>query len=197
MSRTDICKFLELCRPNCSMRCLKNHFTFGKWYLFLLKSRDEVISSWRGWIEQFSSWWCKQVSSNLPLILALWQFGLSSFQGRDTKLDRFLAKNHHTQWQLLYFVNIHSAELSKSAKSWLSKSIFSVKTQKQSEFFWVFRRVQFLTLRGCVFWQNTLISYEYCWFLAKNLAYIVFLPWKVDNPNCHTWHLHKNLVEFQ
>ena len=24
-----------------------------------------------------------------------------------------------------------------------------------------------------------------CWFLAKNLANIVSLPWKLDNPNCH------------
>ena len=30
---------------------------------------------------------------------------MSSFQGRDTKLYRFLAKNHHTQKKLLYFVN--------------------------------------------------------------------------------------------
>ena len=34
-----------------------------------------------------------------------WQFGLSSFQGRDSKLTRFLAKDQHTQEKLLYFVN--------------------------------------------------------------------------------------------
>ena len=33
-------------------------------------------------------------------LYSLWQYGLSSFQGRDTKLDRFLAKNQPTQIKL-------------------------------------------------------------------------------------------------
>ena len=36
-----------------------------------------------------------------------------SFQGRDTKLERFLAKNQHTQRKLLNFENWSSGELSK------------------------------------------------------------------------------------
>ena len=42
---------------------------------------------------------------------AIWQYGLSSFQGRDTKV--FLAKNQYTQRKLLHFVDRHSTELSK------------------------------------------------------------------------------------
>ena len=35
----------------------------------------------------------------------LWKLGFSSFQQRDTKLDRFLAKNQHTPRNFSYFVN--------------------------------------------------------------------------------------------
>jgi TnpA family transposase len=38
---------------------------------------------------------------------------LWSFQGRDTKLERFLAKNQHTQRKLLNFENWSNGELSK------------------------------------------------------------------------------------
>ena len=39
----------------------------------------------------------------LMLVCALWQYWLWSFQGRDTKLERFWAKNEHTQrkWFIL------------------------------------------------------------------------------------------------
>jgi hypothetical protein len=41
---------------------------------------------------------------------------MSSFQGRDKKLDKFLAKNQHsTPRKLLYFVNRHSV-----MKNWAS-----------------------------------------------------------------------------
>ena len=33
----------------------------------------------------------------------LWQYGLWSFQTGDTKLERFLPKNQHTQRELLNF----------------------------------------------------------------------------------------------
>ena len=33
----------------------------------------------------------------------VWQYGLSSFQAGDTKLERFLHKNQHTQRKLLNF----------------------------------------------------------------------------------------------
>ena len=37
--------------------------------------------------------------------MVTWQYGLSSFQGRDTKADIFLVKNQQTLRKLLYFVN--------------------------------------------------------------------------------------------
>ena len=53
--------------------------------------------------------------------LTLWQYGLWSFQTGDTKLERFLPKNQHTQRKLLNFEFWNNGELSKSAKVWLSK----------------------------------------------------------------------------
>ena len=46
----------------------------------------------------------------------LWQYGLWSFQTGDTKLERFLPKNQHTQRTLLNFEFWINGELSKSAK---------------------------------------------------------------------------------
>jgi len=43
----------------------------------------------------------------------VWQYGLSSFQGGDTKLEIFLPKNQHTQRKLLNFENWCSGVLSK------------------------------------------------------------------------------------
>ena len=54
ISRTRYCKFLELCRPNCSMGCLKNSFHLWKvvlvfaekqgWGNFILKGLDRTVS---------------------------------------------------------------------------------------------------------------------------------------------------------
>ena len=46
-------------------------------------------------------------------ILALWQYGLWSFQVGGTKLERFLPKNQHTQRKLLNFENWVNVEVSK------------------------------------------------------------------------------------
>ena len=55
-----------------------------------------------------------------------------------TKLERFLAKNQHPQRKLLNFENLLNREVSKSAKIWLSKSIFYVeKYQKLSQMFFI------------------------------------------------------------
>ena len=43
----------------------------------------------------------------------VWQYGLWSFQGGSTKLERFLPKNQHTQRKLLNFENWVSGEVSK------------------------------------------------------------------------------------
>ena len=48
--------------------------------------------------------------------LALWQYGLCSFQTGGTKLEIFLPKNQHTQRKLLNFENWVSGELSKNVK---------------------------------------------------------------------------------
>ena len=39
--------------------------------------------------------------------------GYQVYQGRDTKSDRFYAKNQHTQSKLVCFENRHTTELSK------------------------------------------------------------------------------------
>ena len=49
-------------------------------------------------------------------LLTLWQYGLSSFQAGDTKLERFLPKNQHTEMKLLNFENWINGKVSKSAK---------------------------------------------------------------------------------
>ena len=47
----------------------------------------------------------------------LWQYGLWSFQTGDTKLERFLPKNQHTQRKLLNFENWISGGLRSFQKS--------------------------------------------------------------------------------
>ena len=67
---------------------------------------------------------------------AIWLYGLWSFQMGDAKLERVLPKNQHTQMKLLNFEFWINGKLSKSAKIWLSKSIFSVKNHPNlSHFF--------------------------------------------------------------
>ena len=50
------------------------------------------------------------------ILYEVWQYGLWSFQTGDTKLERFLPKNQHTQRKLLNFENWVNGEVSKSAK---------------------------------------------------------------------------------
>ena len=57
-----------------------------------------------------------------------------------------MAKNHYTQRKVLYFLDWHSGELSKSAKIWLSNK-FSM------EFFWFFYLWIHITL-GSTFFDN-------------------------------------------
>ena len=111
------------------------------------------------------------------------------------------------------FEDWSNGELSKSTKIWLSKSIFYVKNHRNlSQFFFhwrisikehiwcywhfliksIFKAVyyqndaQFLTPRHYSNSQNLVISFEYSWFLAKNLSNFVPLPWKLHNQYCHT-----------
>ena len=88
-----------------------------------------------------------------------------SFQ---TKLESFLPKNQHTERKLLNFKFWIDCELSKSAKIWLSKSIFYVKNHpKLSPFFFIeeyqlFDKINFsitLLLKWCpIFDSSTLIQ---------------------------------------
>ena len=55
-------------------------------------------------LKQCSFWWC------------LWHYRLWSFQGRDTKLERFLAKNQHAQRNFLNFENWTNGKYQQLAK---------------------------------------------------------------------------------
>ena len=50
------------------------------------------------------SWWVRDLG--IFLLCSLWQYGLWSFQTGDTKLDRFLPKNQHTQKKIIEFLNL-------------------------------------------------------------------------------------------
>ena len=59
---------------------------------------------------------------------ALWQYGLWSFQAGDTKLERFLHKNQHTQRKLLNFEFWINGEHNFSNKKLiLSKNVYNKK----------------------------------------------------------------------
>ena len=50
----------------------------------------------------------QKIGANFLLLLhkyTLWHYRLWSFKTRDTKLERLLHKNQHTQWKLLNFEN--------------------------------------------------------------------------------------------
>ena len=49
----------------------------------------------------------------LSCMYVVWQYGLGSFQTGDTKLERFLPKNQHTQRKLLNFENWVNGECQK------------------------------------------------------------------------------------
>ena len=62
--------------------------------------------------------WSKVQQSSVTKSLSgqksvLWQYQLWSFQERDTKLERFLAKNQHTQRKSLNFENWSNGKMSR------------------------------------------------------------------------------------
>ena len=63
----------------------------------------------------------------------LWQ--LWSFQGRDTKLERFLARNRQTQGKSLKFENWSSGEMSITKNLLLNSYCSMKKNQKDSDDF--------------------------------------------------------------
>ena len=52
----------------------------------------------------------KVQETNISTSSTIWQYWLWSFQGRDTKLERFLHKNQHTRRKFLNFENWTSGE---------------------------------------------------------------------------------------
>jgi hypothetical protein len=121
---------------------------------------------------------------------------------------RSLAKKQYYKKERIVLCEL--LELSKSAKVWVSKSIFYVKNQGNlSSFFFIeeyrFRSTLFII---DIFWQpqslNTFFLKWYpifdsplhqftkyngflleYWFLANNLSKFVSLPWKLDNLYYH------------
>ena len=83
---------------------------------------------------------CFNWNSYLVCLYKYGNMGCWVFKGKDTKLERFLHKNQHTQRKLLNFENWVNGEVSKSAKIWLSKSIFYVENYPNiSQFFFDWR----------------------------------------------------------
>ena len=66
------------------------------------------------------------------------------------------------------------------------------KNQKDSDDFWhrkLTLKVKFwycLTAPHYTNSQNSMITFDYSWFLAKNLSNFVSLPWKLHNRYCHS-----------
>ena len=53
----------------------------------------------------------------------------------------------------------------------------------------------FLTAPHYSNFQNLVISYEYSWFLAKNLSNFASIPWKLHNRECHNLNT-QHCIEF-
>ena len=74
------------------------------------------------------------------------------------------------------------------------------KIQKDSDDFWhrkLTLKVKFwyfLTAPHYSNFQNLVISFEYSWFLAKNLPNFVSLPWNLHNRECHSLHCARRLL---
>ena len=83
------------------------------WEITQLLPFDEIFSIYS--IRQILQL-VKRRSHNSLTLFAVWQYGLWSFQTGDTKLERFLPKNKHTQRKLLNFEFWINGELSKNAK---------------------------------------------------------------------------------
>ena len=87
--------------------------------------QDFSESGWRNWRTKIMPW-------TATYILAARRHhygntGCGVFKRGGTRLERFLPKNQYTQRKLLNFEKWVNGEVSKSAKIWLSKSIFYVK----------------------------------------------------------------------
>ena len=102
--------------------------------------------------------------------------------------------------KLLNFDKKSSGELSVTKNMFLNSYSSTKKNQKDSDDF----LSQNLTLK-VKFWpfltpphytnsQNSMISFEYSWFLAKNISNFVSLPWNLHNRYCHNWKKHSRVT---
>jgi hypothetical protein len=87
-----------------------------------------------------------------------------------------LSKNVNNKKCVLKFLLFYEKKSKKSDDFWRRKLTFKVK----------FRH--FLTPPHYTNLQNSMISFDYSWFLAKNLSNFISLPWKLHNLYCHTLH---------
>ena len=148
------------------------------------------------------------------------------------KLDLFYHIKHKNSIKLYIFIdlmyiylavllpkNLVNGEVSKSARIWLSKSIFYVKNHPTlSNFFsqkntnsgphfslTFFDKINFqitLLLKwGHIFDSSPIIQNSkfnkflwVWWFLCKNLSNFIPPAWKLHNPYCHNWHICQNPV---
>ena len=75
------------------------------------------------------------------------------------------------------------------------------KIEKDSDNFWHRKLTlkvkfwHFLTPPHYTNLQNSMISFDCSWFLAKNLSNYVSFPWKLHNRYCHNWLM--NLKTYQ
>ena len=112
-------------------------------------------------------------------LCALWQYGLWSFQMGDTKLERFLPENQHTQRKLLNF------------EFWISG---------EEHIFCYWHLLITLLLTWCpIFDSSPLIPNSkfnnfllVCWLFCKNLSNFVSPAWKLHNPYCRNTNVKWN-----
>ena len=121
------------------------------------------------------------------------------FQAGDTKLERFLPKNQHTQRKLLNCEFWINNELSKIIRIILN--FFFIEEYQFSNHF----------LKWCPIFDTFLLTQFsqfnnflwVCWFLCKNLSNFVYPVWKLHNPYCHnhqnntiSWSLFLKSLDF-
>ena len=85
-----------------------NHFE-GGWPKDINPAENDQTMRFRKKIEKDDAY----INSVLGLCQVLLQYGFWSFQGKEYKIRRFLANNHHTQRKLLTLENWSCWELSK------------------------------------------------------------------------------------
>ena len=83
-----------------------------------------------GW--SFMSYFVTFHRNSIP-VLALWHYRLWSFKTRDTKLERLLHKNQHTQRKLLNYVNWTNGEPQNLQKLEFLKLIILIFHEKKNK----------------------------------------------------------------